>query len=179
MYKIIDQKRIGQGDLFRQLTFKYISSSNDTIEITYPFWFIISQDCDLEHDYKSHNGDYENEDKNLTTVLAVPAFLALDLKNGTHMSSVNEWKMQYWNSDLYKHIKSNSNSRFHFLAASEEHSLPELIIDFKHFHTLPRDYLYSKLTNRNIALDDLYKESVSDRFTHYLARIALPDGSSL
>lgn len=92
------------------------------------------------------------------------------------MSQLN-WSMQKWTSDLWKPIKRNRESRFHTLKGSEEFEFPDLVMDFKRFFTLPREYVYENLQNRVAAVDDLYREAISQRFAYYLSRIALPEAS--
>jgi hypothetical protein len=174
---ITSDTRVKQGDIFRDLQFKYANEDGSTDAVTFPFWIVLSQDCDLEHDFNATNGVYANQDKRLQTILACPAFVSEQLKSGTHMQQLS-WAMQTWNSDLWKSIKNNRDYRFHLLSADISISLPELVVDFKRFFTLPREYVYSNTENRVTTMENLFREAISQRFAYYLSRVALPETSS-
>lgn len=54
--------------------------------------------------------------------------------------------------------------------------MPELILDFKHFVTVPRNVLLELKPQAYVAsLGQLFRDRLSQRFANYLARIALPD----
>lgn len=67
----------------------------------------------------------------------------------------------------------NQNPRYHYLKFKEDDK-PELIVDFKHFFTVNRDFLYKQLNKRLYSLDDLFRENLSLRFCNYVSRIGLP-----
>lgn len=181
MYIKVTEDRIRQGDIFRDLEFRFVNDDGSTGSIAFPFWVVLTQDCDLEQDYSAKKNladpaytGKKNQDKLIQTVLACPAFVADQLKEGTHMSDVS-WTMERWSSDLWKPIKGNNNARFHMLPQNTEFSLPDLVIDFKRFFTLPREYCYSNASSRAASVDDLFKEAISQRFAYYLSRVALPE----
>jgi hypothetical protein len=176
MYAVVSETRVNQGDIFRDLEFQYINEDQSTDSVTFPFWIVLTQDCDLEHDFNATSGKHATQDKKLQTILVCPAFVGEQLRAGTHMQQLS-WTMQTWNSDLWKPIKNNKDYRFHLLPADKEAALPELVVDFKRFFTLPRDYVYSNTDKRVIAIDVLYKEALSQRFAYYLSRVALPEES--
>jgi trans-2-enoyl-CoA reductase len=184
MYTSTLEQRIGHGDVFRDITYAYGGK-----EITYDFCIVLTQDCDLEQDvnaiekmraYKAgeykpkESSDIPTHDKYLNSVLLCPAFLVDSLRGGTHLSSM-EWTMQFFSAKLWSRssIEINDNPRYHFLKSDTD--LPDLIVDFKRFFTLPRDEAYNLLDNRKARLDTLFRESVSQRFASFQSRIALPE----
>ena len=176
MYTTPSDSRVGQGDVFKDLSYQYITNGNEISTTQYPFWVVVSQDCDLEHDYNTDIGKegYNTDDKRLQTILLVPAFVAEQLRAGTHMA-INDWTMQSFNSGLWSPVKQNNHPRYHYLEKEEGSDLPDLVIDFKRFYTFPREYIYDSLELRVSRLNDLYKEAASTRFSNYLCRIALPE----
>ncbi len=163
-----------QGDIFQRLQYKFITEDGDTETITFPFWIIVSQECDLEHDFKAHNNEYKDQDKYLQTIIACPAFLQLQLKDGMHMQNLS-LAMERWGGDTWKKMTSNRERRFHAIRSDEIKELPDLMVDFKRIFSFSREYIYKQLNNRVATLDVLYREEFSQRLANFTSRIALPD----
>lgn len=54
--------------------------------------------------------------------------------------------------------------------------LPELVIDFKHYYAIPRDTLFRMYPEHYlVTINQLFRESLSQRFSNYLSRIGLPE----
>ena len=86
------------------------------------------------------------------------------------MSRIGKTKSTSW-----KTLKHNDNPRYHFLNKSELTDLPELVIDFKRYYSVSRDYLYEIYNNcYSISLNELYREDLSNRFFNFQSRIGLP-----
>ena len=74
----------------------------------------------------------------------------------------------------WKNITQNNNPRYHYLTDINE-ELPNLIIDFKIFYTLPYDYIFLNYDDYyTCSLNELIRENLSQRFFNYHARIGLP-----
>ena len=83
--------------------------------------------------------------------------------------------MESWNSGLWNHITKNQHDRFHFLPTDAKNDMPNLILDFKHFYTVPREEIYAiHKTKYKISINALFREDISQRFANYLSRIGLP-----
>lgn len=181
MYEKHDCNRVCQGDILRDFVYvEWAYEESGKIKISdreIPYLVVLTQDCDLEQDFTNHNSsshDGLNHDKYLQSILVCPAYLAEDLKAGNHLSEMN-MKMEQINSERWSQLKKNQTSRYHFLKGQTEHQVPELVIDFKHYYTIPRPILYSKLKDSYLAtLNSLFRESLSQRFAYYLSRIGLP-----
>ena len=106
-----------------------------------------------------------------------PAYPADKVREGKHlsflgleMSNLGKTKSTSWNN-----IKHNDNPRYHFLNESELIDLPELVIDFKRYYAVSRDYLYEIYEECYcISLNELYREDLSNRFFNFQSRIGLP-----
>ena len=73
-------------------------------------------------------------------------------------------------------IEKNNDPRYHFLSDSEKNVLPNLIIDFKIFYTLPYDYIFFRYADiYTCSLNELFRESLSQRFFSYHSRVGLPN----
>ena len=113
-----------------------------------------------------------NSDKCLPNILICPAYLATDFFKGNHIANK---KMSNMDSKDKLLKKNNEFKRYHFISAGEK--TPDLVIDFKHFFTLPREYLYSLYNDHYLySLNVIFNESLAQRFSFFLSRIGLPEG---
>lgn len=140
--------------------------------IEHPYAIVVSQDCDLDWDYKARHKEAK-ENKLMPSVLFCEVTTADNLRHGGSIDS-----------GIWKRIRINKDERYHFLQTipPEEDALlqgvPELGIDFKRYFTLCTDYVYGALTSstaqRRCRLISPYLEHLSTRFAYYQFRIALP-----
>lgn len=138
----------------------------------HPLVVVLSQDCDLEQDFKENSAGGSI----LPNVLLCDLFAAEELREivkARDSVGSKEWKP----------LKQNKNERLQFLHAviPEEDlkgaGLPELAIDFRQYFTVRTEELYRRTahsTLRRCRLATPYAEHLADRFSHYLARIAMP-----
>lgn len=137
----------------------------------HPYVIVVSQDCDLDWDYRTRSGQTAN--KLIPGILFCEVTTAEKLRHGGDVQS-----------DIWKRIKINKDERYQFLQkvpATEDllqQGLPELGIDFKRYFTLPADEVYARIaaqeTQRRCRLVSPYLEHFSTRFAYYQFRIALP-----
>lgn len=175
-------KRYEQGDILRDVTLIQWADVEDerainVVERTLQYCVVVSQECDLEHDFNNREKrDKKSEDKYLQSLLICPAYPAESFRKGEHLKQL-ELRMEVINSDNWKRLIQNNHARYHYLAKHEDFQIPELIIDFKHYMTVPRDILYrEKFESCYLAtIEILFRDSLSGRFAQYLSRIGLPD----
>lgn len=166
-------KQIHQGDIFVDISVLEDVTEDDNIltrkDILFPFVVCLNQECDLTQNF-NHPDKYP-----LLHLLIVPAFLYSSFIEGAHWGSVFKPTEGKNSSTEKKHIQQNQIPRYHYLEFPENRNYPRLIIDFKQFFTINRDYLYEQMpTHRLCSLGDLFKESISQRFSYFLSRIGLP-----
>lgn len=175
--------RCRQGDIIRDLQIiewaEVIGDSLEVSERRLPYAIILSQECDLEHDFNNRQDAEKSKtstDKYLPSILVCPAYLATEVKAGTHLENLG-LKMNRFGSDQWKRIKQHNEYRYHFLPEDPDNQLPELVVDFKHFFTVRREVLYRDEVRQGYvcSLDDLFREHLSSRFAHYLSRVGLPE----
>lgn len=181
-----DGSRIYQGDLLRD--FEYVEGASiETKEVSgeikriirtgkriLPYLVILTQDCDLEQDFENHLDLSKNQDKFLHSILVCPAYLAEKFRRGEHLEEL-KLKMEIIGSERWSTLIKNQIPRYHFLESHPRLQIPKLVIDFKHYYTVPRDILYDGAKNRYIgSLNELFREALSQRFAYYLSRIGLP-----
>lgn len=173
--------RINQGDILKDLSIIFQSgvdkdNPDEAIlsEVVLLYAVVVSQECDLEHDFNNKTAFKADQDKYLPNILVLPAYLANQFKEGVHRGE--GIKGMVWNSGLWKPITQNNNSRFHFINANETFQIPDLVIDFKHLYTVNRDFVYGHIENLYLAsIGEIYRENISQRYSQYLSRIGLPE----
>lgn len=179
-------KCIHQGDFLKDI--KYLEDFNEVngeIKISlinFPLAIILTQECDATQDYDNRIRNIDNqEDFNhqyLLSVIAAPVYNMEDIKEGLHLENL-KLKYKHISGDEMRRIKQNREARYHYMKieiASSKYI--EYIIDFKHYFTINVEQAIKHKSNKNnfqFTLDDLFKESVSQRFANYLSRIGLPE----
>jgi len=172
--------RISQGDIFYELSVILLQPSLDggnegnILKRTQPYAVVITQDCDLESDFQNRSEiSPTKHDKYLPAILLCPAYLEGDFKDGTHLESL-KYVMENHPTDRHRRIRTQQLARYHFIE-SDRDSVPNLVIDFKHYISVPREWIYRQYPDKYlISLNDLFRESLSQRFAFYLSRIGLP-----
>src|SRR5262249_36563588 len=112
----------------------------------------------------------------------VPNILFAEMDTAAFMrSKENPAKLD---SDLWRHVKTNKNERYHFLQIispecdAEGIGLPELTVDFRRFFSLPTDEVYLRIKTgeikRRCRLVSPYLEHFAARFSFFSQRVALP-----
>jgi hypothetical protein len=138
----------------------------------HPLVVVLSQDCDVEQDYKRRN----TGSPFLWNIWLADVFEAESLHVKLHAeenTSSNEWRK----------IKENHTPRFQFLnAVSADQDalgigLPALAVDFRLYFSIRTDELYErlrlKLTKKRCRLQTPYAEHLAHRFHSYQSRIPL------
>ncbi|VVB59684.1 Uncharacterised protein [uncultured archaeon] len=178
IYSKHDCTRVCQGDILRDFEYvKWASTEDKKIRIniiTLPYIVVLTQDCDLKWDFEHHAATGTNHDKFLQSILVCPAYSAEAFREGSHLKTM-DLVMEKINSSQWNILIKNQNSRYHFLQNHRELQIPNLVIDFKHYYTIPRDILYTEAKNHYLGtINELFRESLSQRFAYYLSRIGLP-----
>jgi hypothetical protein len=145
--------------------------------VLHPFVIVLSQSCDLQWDAEARHRRGE-PDKLMPSILLCEALTAGEVKGRKNV------KGQVLNpSEKWTRIRQNNEERFHFFEAVQAHEdamregLPELVIDFKRYFTMPCPEFYLKLrtgAKRRAQLQSLYAEHFATRFFQYQSRIATP-----
>lgn len=143
--------------------------------VTHPFAVIVSQDCDLEQDYKARNGLHDvKPDKILPSVLFCEVTTAEDICNTGGVTGHKDRSL----------FSKNKLERYQYLQKIDptedgcREGLPELGIDFKKYFTIPADEVYKRITTtakRRCFMKSPYLEHLSSRFCYFQMRIALPE----
>jgi len=140
------------------------------------FSVIMTQPCDISSHYKTVKSDKISR-QILTQILFCPAFEASHIFEGTHLQNTYDHLLPKIDEQVKKSITSRQNSRYYYLPSQGQ--IPSLVVDFKHYFTLPISYIISFHSNFNDAcfniLEDIVFAQLSDYFAHYLQRIGLPD----
>ena len=177
---------INQCDIFRNVEFiEYVTEENSSIEVSqivFPQVIVLTQACDLQQDFNARKKLEEskagNHDKFLISVIVAPLYNFEEFRQGSHLEQLGllmEPKGRR-NKSLCDNIIKNENKRYHYLNFASDVALVESVIDFKHYFTVTVNYLNNIYgSNYVCSIDTLYRESISQRFSNFLARIGLPD----
>lgn len=185
MIKAIRQRRprICQGDIFRDVDYiEYVSEESGDIEVSrivFPLVIVLTQDCDLEQDYRfrwARSRNSQNHDKWLISILVAPLYNVEHVYQGDHLSELG-LKMQTISKGKTpgRNLVNNETPRYHYIEFPPTVPLVPSVIDFKHYFSVNVKYL-KKLQKTHFVcrVSYLYREDISQRFAGYFARIALP-----
>ncbi len=177
IYEPAAEGALRQGELisdFVQLIPTVASLATDTPILSqkvHPFAAIITQDCDLDWDFKARR-DKAASDKLIPNVLFCEVIEAEELRGREDINSM-----------IWSRIKLNKDERYQFLQRVEAkydakgRGLPEMGLDFKRYFSVPTEEVYFRLiagASRRCRLKSPYLEHLSVRFSFYQSRIALP-----
>ena len=178
------ETRICQGDIFKDIEYiEYAIEKDGVFEISkilFPYVIVLTQDCDLEQDFncrnKANSSDKSDHDKQLISVLVAPLYNTEHVYEGTHLEklSLNMQKIKKDRSPG-KYLKNNQRERYHSLQFDNDASIPNSVIDFKHYFSVNIEALsIKKKTNFIGKVPALFRERISQRFSNFLSRIGLP-----
>lgn len=181
--KIRKGARISQGDIYKDVEFiEYAIEKAGVIEIskiTFPFVVVLTQDCDLNQDYKVRwaRKETSNHDKKLISVIVAPLYNAEYVYKGEHLSELKMTMAEIRKERTPgKTLRQNQTPRYHYLEFPANVPIVSSVIDFKHYFTVNVEYLKKhKKANFICQIGPLYREDVSQRFSSYLSRIGLPE----
>lgn len=173
-----------QGEILTDLT-QYIpninGSSSKSIEveedlsftiISHSYSIIVTQDCDLDWDYKARNGE-EKPSKLLNSIILC------ELDEASKVREIPDINRKIWEL-----VASNRHERYHFFQKVDssldlkEVGLPELTADFKKVFGINAKVLYALINKgevkRRTHLSSPYLEHFSKRYHSFHERVALP-----
>jgi hypothetical protein len=162
--------RLTQGDILSGVAYKVSSNLEEGyVDVAINYCVVMTQDCDLEQDFNALDTQPQLR---LPSILICPAYPSDKFLNGDHVIPNTSKSKQ---SDL-EDIEKCKRDRYHYLPAVDG-KLPSMVIDFKHFYTLPRSVAYNLFDNGSyiITINELFRERLSQRFANYLSRFALPE----
>jgi hypothetical protein len=181
--RIWKRARIAQGDIYKDVEFiEYAIEKAGVIEISkiiFPFVIVLTQDCDLNQDYKVRwsRNTISTQDKKIISVIVAPLYNVEHVYKGEHLSELG-MTMADINKERTpgKNLRQNKMPRYHYLDFPADIQIVSSVIDFKHYFTVNVEYLKRhKKANFICQIGPLYREAVSQRFSSYLSRIGLPE----
>lgn len=178
-FRIPEGRALRQGDLISNArAFEIRSMDGDKpagIVRTYGLSVIVTQDCDLEQDYKARfptSGTDTNPDKLLFGILLCGVHEEATLKAGMHRPNAQKFGSKEW-----RPVEQNQSPRYQYFGWVPPLG-KQLVADFKDSFMVPCDFLYAELdahsAQRAVQMDSPYKEHLLQRFAWYLMRVGLP-----
>ncbi len=180
------QEPLRQGEILSALPQHIISAESivagqtvDLLLVTHALVIVVSQDCDLDQEYKARNR-VPNPQGNIPRIeTQIPNILFCEVYPADELRSLFGI-----NSGVWGQIKPNNYERYQYLREvprsfdALDQGLPALAIDFKRHFTIRADEAYARLARgvqRRCRLNTPYVEHLSSRFAAYLSRVALPN----
>jgi hypothetical protein len=145
-------------------------------QVIHPYAIVVTQDCDLDWDYRARQSDKVQPSKLLNSIILCEIAAAREVRDIADKSVMNsgEWNL----------VKSQRHERFYFFekipteCELEQIGLPELTADFKKVFGIDAAVLYRQLelgiTKRRAVLSSPYLEHFSRRYHGFHGRVALP-----
>lgn len=140
--------------------------------IIHPYSIVITQDCDLDWDYKAR-GINNNPAKLLNSIVLCEIGTAESIRSTDGMNR-KEWEL----------VVAHRHERFYFFekippeCEVEQEGLPELTADFKRVFGIDASTLYRQIelgmVKRRAILASPYLEHFSRRYHSFHGRVALP-----
>lgn len=177
------KRRVCQGDIFRDVPFiEWAAEKSGVIEISeiiFPLCVVLTQDCDLNQDYRVRwaRKSTRDEDKKLFSVIVAPLYNIEHFYKGEHLSALN-MKMAEINKKRTPgtNLRNNESPRYHYLDFPDEIRIVNSVVDFKHYFTVNVEFLKKHMRSKFVCrLAPLFREDLSNRFAAFLSRIGLPD----
>lgn len=154
----------------------------DLEEKIHPYALILTQDCDLDWDFKARASELQDSgQENKRQAKLVPNILLCEL------TTTEILKPRLAGGDVLRRVRNNQDERYHWfpsISITEDRAgegLPELIADFKRVFSIPTDELYLRITlgiRRRALLESPFLQHLSSRFGYYCLRVALPENAS-
>jgi hypothetical protein len=142
-------------------------------EVLHPFAIVMTQDCDLEQDFRLRSGACEGP-LPMANILFCEAIATTDLKG-----KVPQGK------DIWKRVIQNKDERYQCLESVPPHQdlmgvgIPCLGCDFKRYFSIPADEVYRRIELKQIRrrskLITPYAEHLLSRFCIFQSPIPLPE----
>ncbi|MGB3494679.1 MAG: hypothetical protein WBA57_18270 [Elainellaceae cyanobacterium] len=140
--------------------------------IIHPYAIVITQDCDLDWDYKAR-GVNSNPAKLLNSIVLCEIGTAESIRS-TDGVNRKEWEL----------VVAHRHERFYFFekippkCEVEQEGLPELTADFKKIFAIDSETVYRQIelgiVKRRARLASPYLEHFSRRYYSFHSRVALP-----
>lgn len=174
--------RLTQGDILRDVEHvEYVAIEDSVVtlsKIVFPLSIVLTQDCDLQqdHSFRSPEANKPNQDKYLMSVLLAPLYNAEHVFTGSHLSDLGLIMSPIQkNRTPGANLMNNETPRYHYLDFPADTPIAPSVIDFKHYFSCNVEYLkIHKKEHFVCQLDELFRESVSLRYSNFLSRIGLP-----
>ncbi|MEQ8469522.1 hypothetical protein [Coleofasciculus sp. E1-EBD-02] len=144
--------------------------------VIHPYAIIVTQDCDLDWDYRARQSNNAQSSKLLNSVILCEIATAQEVRDIADKDIMNRkaWEL----------VKSQRHERFYFFEKIpveyelEQAGLPELTADFKKIFGIDASTLYCQLdlgiAKRRTVLSSPYLEHFSQRYYSFHSRVALP-----
>jgi hypothetical protein len=176
-----DESRLCQGDILRDvLWLEHVTEEKGIIEVSrivFPLAVVLTQDCDLEQDYRFRSESKSTQDKWLMSVLMAPLYNVEHVYEGEHLSDLGIVMEKVPRGRTPGNfLRINERPRYHYLEFEEDVPIVPSVIDFKHYFSATVKYLTElKPTAYVCSVAPIFREDIAQRFAAYLSRVGLPE----
>lgn len=142
--------------------------------VFHPYTIVVTQDCDLDWDYRARKTANRQPSKLLNSVILCEVATAKEIRDTADDMNSAAWKL----------VVSHRHERYYFFerippeCEVEQEGLPELAADFKRVFGIDSVTLYRQIElgmiKRRAILASPYLEHFSRRYHSFHGRVALP-----
>lgn len=191
IYKASDSKSpLRQGEILTNITQYKPTNFNDESStdidfqpLIHPYAIIVTQDCDLDWDYKARFND--DQKLEISSPKFLNSIILCEIDTAEKIRKIEETKgKKLLNSRDWNLVSSHRHERFYFFEKIpsdfelEKEGLPELTTDFKKVFGISPEFLYHQIESgdvkRRSILVSPYLEHFSKRYYNFHSRVALP-----
>lgn len=146
---------------------------------SFPYSLILTQACDIASYYEirgQKDDDGRVSRQTIVQLILCPAFDEDKFKSGDHLAEQYDYQTKKLDSGVMNAIREQRRERYHYLSTNTG-ELPNLVIDFKHYFTVPIEVAEMALNKakKSYKLDHIFYTDLADRFAHYVQRVAILD----
>ena len=185
-HEISEDIPISQGDIFQNVRYAYIDFEDDEkvniVELEFPLAIIISQACDVRFMDELQAKRSGKITKFMPSILLCPIYDESTLKKAKHIDEITLKNILELTNDIFfyskdVHVTKNDlHYRYHALnvTMNKKVLIQDMIIDYKHYFSVPIKYLFENKSNRIASLEPIFAEQITLKFANYLSRVAIP-----
>ena len=177
--------RVCQGDIIRDVScIEHVKEAEGILSVSrieFPLVVVLTQDCELEQEFRMRTEGAQSQDKWLVSVLVAPMYNAQHVYRGEQLSQMGLVMQQINQARTHgRLLRNNEIPRYHYMEFPSDVPIVPSVIDFKHYFSVNAQELANTKSSSFVCMvSPLFREDISHRFASYLSRIGLPEPNAV